>query len=151
VVAGIRSALKLVERSLGDERIVFFGAGASGAGCELAMRAALRAAGVPERMVAERVLCIDSRGLILRDRPDLEGEKATIAADPAVLRDWTLRRTGSISLAEVVENYRPTILIGASGQPGAFTEAIIRAMHRGCPRPIILPISNRRRGRGNPG
>jgi malate dehydrogenase (oxaloacetate-decarboxylating) len=41
-----------------------------------------------------------------------------------------------------VENYRPTILIGASGQPGAFNEPIIRAMHRGCPRPIILPISN---------
>src|SRR5206468_6828367 len=35
-----------------------------------------------------------------------------------------------------------TILIGASGQPGAFTEAIIRAMHHGCPRPIILPITN---------
>ena len=142
VVAGIRSALKLVGRSLGDERIVFFGAGASGAGCALAVREALRAAGVPGRMLAERVLCIDSKGLILRDRPGLEGEKAAIAADTAILRDWTLRGAGPISLGEVVDNYRPTILIGASGQPRAFTEAIIRAMHRGCPRPIILPISN---------
>ncbi|HEY6221767.1 MAG TPA: NAD-dependent malic enzyme, partial [Candidatus Eisenbacteria bacterium] len=142
VVAGIRSAVRHVGRSLAGERIVFFGAGASGAGCALATRAALRAAGVPEEKISERVLCLDSKGLILRDRPGIEGEKAAIAADPELLRGWRVARPESVSLAEVVDNYRPTVLIGASGQPGAFTEPIIRAMLRGCQRPIILPISN---------
>ncbi len=142
VVAGIRSAIRHVGRSLAAERIVFFGAGASGAGCALATRAALRGAGVPEETISDRVLCLDSKGLILSDRPGLEGEKAAIAADPKLIRGWRVDRPGSVSLADVVENYRPTVLIGASGQPGAFTEPIIRAMHRGCPRPIILPISN---------
>jgi len=142
VVAGFRSALKHAERSLRDERIVFFGAGASGAGCALAARAALRDAGVPEAQLSSRVLCLDSKGLILRDRPGLEGEKETIAADPAVVQGWTVAQRDRISLAEVVEHFHPTILVGASGQPGAFTERIVRAMLRGCPRPIVLPISN---------
>jgi malic enzyme len=142
VVAGLRSALKHVGRALADERIVVFGAGASGAGCALAARAALREAGVPERELASRVLCLDSRGLILRDRPGLEGEKAMIAADPALVRGWAAGNGGRILLADVVRHFHPTILIGASGQPGAFTEPIVREMICGCPRPIILPISN---------
>jgi malate dehydrogenase (oxaloacetate-decarboxylating) len=42
----------------------------------------------------------------------------------------------------VVRHFRPTVLIGASGRPGAFTEPIVREMLRHTPRPVILPISN---------
>ncbi|MCM3356292.1 NAD-dependent malic enzyme, partial [Bacillus halotolerans] len=34
------------------------------------------------------------------------------------------------------------ILIGVSGQPGLFTEEIIREMHKHCARPIVMPLSN---------
>src|SRR6185295_243222 len=88
VTSGVRSALKHVGRSLAEERIVFFGAGASGAGSALALRSALRAQGVPESDLSARVLCLDSKGLILRDRPGLEGEKAVLAADPARVQGW---------------------------------------------------------------
>lgn len=142
VVAGVRSALRHIGRVLPDERIVFYGAGASGAGCALAVRRALEAEGVPPRVLASRVLCLDSKGLILNDRPGLEGEKALIAADPMMVRAWGIASSARIPLAEVVERFHPTVLIGASGQPGAFTEAVVRAMHRHCARPIILPISN---------
>jgi malate dehydrogenase (oxaloacetate-decarboxylating) len=53
-----------------------------------------------------------------------------------------MRSSGPILLADVVERFHPTVLVGASGQTGAFTEAIVCAMHRHCARPIILPISN---------
>jgi malic enzyme len=43
---------------------------------------------------------------------------------------------------DVMTNVHPTILIGTSGQPGLFTEDIIRTMARHVPRPIILPLSN---------
>lgn len=142
VVAGIRSALRHIGRVLPDERIVFYGAGASGAGCALAVRRALEAEGVPPRELASRVLCLDSKGLILNDRPGLEGEKALIAADPVMVRAWGIASSARIPLDEVVQRFHPTVLIGASGQPGAFTEAVVRAMHRHCARPIILPISN---------
>jgi len=141
IVAGIRSGLKRAGRLLADERVVFYGAGASGAGCALAVRAAMAADGVPESELGRRVLCLDSRGLILADRPGLEGEKRAIAADPAVTAGWPAPE-GKIGLDEVVRRFRPGTLVGASGQPGAFTEPIVHAMVSACPRPIILPISN---------
>jgi malate dehydrogenase (oxaloacetate-decarboxylating) len=142
LMAGIRSALQHVGRSLREERVVFLGAGASGAGCALAVRRALREAGVPEPELASRVLSLDSKGLIVQGRPGLEGEKAAIAADPALVSGWAAGPNGGIALAEVVARFHPTILIGASGQPGWFTESLTRDMARHCDRPIVMPISN---------
>lgn len=48
----------------------------------------------------------------------------------------------AISLLDVVRNAKPTILIGVSGQPGLFTEELIREMHKHCERPIVMPLSN---------
>jgi malate dehydrogenase (oxaloacetate-decarboxylating) len=45
-------------------------------------------------------------------------------------------------LLDVVMNARPTILIGTSGQPGTFTEEIVRAIGPYAERPIIFPLSN---------
>jgi malate dehydrogenase (oxaloacetate-decarboxylating) len=92
--------------------------------------------------LGSRVLCLDSKGLILRGRPGLAGEKAAIAANPAVVGSWSASGDGSIRLEEVIRHFHPTILIGASGQPGAFTETMIRDMLAHCSRPIVLPISN---------
>jgi malate dehydrogenase (oxaloacetate-decarboxylating) len=41
-----------------------------------------------------------------------------------------------------MNNARPTTLIGVSGQAGAFTEPVVRAMARGTARPVIFPLSN---------
>ncbi len=42
------------------------------------------------------------------------------------------RSARAIDLAEVIHQVRPTILIGTSGQAGAFTESIIREMALAC-------------------
>jgi malate dehydrogenase (oxaloacetate-decarboxylating) len=47
-----------------------------------------------------------------------------------------------ISLAAVVAEVHPTVLIGASTQGGAFTENIVKDMAGHVDRPIILPLSN---------
>jgi len=142
VVAGIRMALRRVARPLTDTRVVFYGAGASGAGCALALRAAMRAAGVPEGELCRRVLCLDSNGLIVKDRIGLEGAKREIAADPGHVKDWPRSADGAVRLPDVVRQFAPHVLVGASGQPGAFTESIIRDMLAGTPRPIVLALSN---------
>jgi malate dehydrogenase (oxaloacetate-decarboxylating) len=41
-----------------------------------------------------------------------------------------------------VARARPTILIGTSTQPGAFSEPIVRTMAASAERPVILPLSN---------
>jgi malate dehydrogenase (oxaloacetate-decarboxylating) len=142
VEAGIRTALDRAERRFKDERIVLFGAGASGAGIALQLRQAMRAEGIDDADLSRRVLCLDSRGLILSNRPGLGGHKREIAADPAVTATWMGTDDGRFTLMHVVREFRPTILIGASGQPGSFTESIVRTMHAGCDRPIVLALSN---------
>jgi len=140
--AGIRTALDRAERRLKDERIVLFGAGASGAGIALQLRHAMRAAGVDRDDLSKRVLCLDSKGLILGSRQGLEGHKRDIAADPAIAADWISSDDGRFTLLDVVRQFKPTILIGVSGQPGSFTEEIVRVMHASCERPIVLALSN---------
>lgn len=142
VVAGIRTALRRTGRPLSDTRAVFYGAGASGAGCALALRAAMRAAGVPERELARRVLSLDSKGLIVRDRAGLDGAKREIATDPAFVDGWPRAEDGSIRLADVVRQFAPHVLVGVSGQSGAFNESIIRDMAAASTRPIVLALSN---------
>jgi malate dehydrogenase (oxaloacetate-decarboxylating) len=41
-----------------------------------------------------------------------------------------------------VRNAKPTTLIGVSGQPGSFSEQVVRAMAENNPRPVIFPLSN---------
>jgi malate dehydrogenase (oxaloacetate-decarboxylating) len=142
VVAGIRTGLRDVGRAIEDAKIVFFGAGAAGAGCALAVRAAMRAAGMSEAEIARRVLSLDSKGLIVTSRPGLDGIKRDIAVDRSVVAGWTPSPDGTFDLATVVRHFAPSVLVGVSGQAGAFTEAIIGDLVRGCPRPIVLALSN---------
>ncbi len=142
VVSGIRSGLRQAGRGLRDERVVFYGAGASGAGSALAVRAALQTAGLTPAEIARRVLCLDSKGLILSDRAGLDSAKREIAADPSVVRGWPAPADGAFRLGDVVRSFAPTVLVGASGQAGAFSEAIVRGMLAGCARPIVLALSN---------
>jgi malate dehydrogenase (oxaloacetate-decarboxylating) len=142
VVASIRSALRRIGRGLEGERIVFLGAGASGGGCALAVRATLREAGVPETELTRRVLLLDSKGLIVGDRPGLDGHKKLLAADRSMLASWDGGPKGTYGLLDVARNFHPTVLVGCSGQSGAFTEEIVRTMHASCPRPVILVLSN---------
>ena len=142
VVAGIQSALRQTGGRLEDARVVFYGAGASGAGSALAVRAAMREAGVAVADLAGRVICLDSKGLILAGRAGLEGAKREIGADPALVAEWRASEGDFFNLADVVRQFKPDVLVGASGQPGAFTEAIVRDLVAGCPRPIVLALSN---------
>jgi malate dehydrogenase (oxaloacetate-decarboxylating) len=55
---------------------------------------------------------------------------------------WPRDPDGRIGLAEVVARTRPTMLIGTSTQPRAFTEAIVTEMAAHTERPVIMPLSN---------
>jgi malate dehydrogenase (oxaloacetate-decarboxylating) len=72
----------------------------------------------------------------------LQSFQAPFVQPPDRLVNWTLESPGWIGLADVVANAQPTVLIGASGQPGAFSEAVVRSMAKPVRRPVLLILSN---------
>ena len=74
---------------------------------------------------------------------DLLDFQERLVQSSSALKEWKLT-SGSdyANLMDVISNTEASILIGVSGKPGLFTEEVIRQMLAGCPRPIILPLSN---------
>jgi malate dehydrogenase (oxaloacetate-decarboxylating) len=98
--------------------------------------------GLSERAARARLWAVDRDGLILSDIPRLPDQQVKLARDAAEVAGWTLSGSHQIGLLDTVVNVRPTVLIGASGQMGAFGEPVVRAMAAGCERPVIFPLSN---------
>ncbi len=139
-LAGIYSAARITQRRLADERVVILGAGAAGLGIARQIRAAMRAQGLNEEAAIRAVAVLDSRGLIVADGSQRDAYKAELAWPEHAVRGTPLATDRS--LAAVVASLRPTVLIGTSGQPGAFGEAVVREMAAHVERPVIMPLSN---------
>jgi len=127
---------------LRDQRIVMVGAGSAGSGIADGVVAALAAGGLSEAEAVARLWMVDRPGLVRRGSAGLQPFQARYARPEAELAGWRRDEAGEVSLLEVVERVRPTTLIGASGQAGAFPEDVVRAAARHVERPVILPLSN---------
>jgi malate dehydrogenase (oxaloacetate-decarboxylating) len=80
--------------------------------------------------------------LLVEGTPDIHPNQQFLLRARSELTTWKLKSPNRIDLIDVVENARPTTLVGVSGQAGAFTEEVVRAMARHVDRPIIFPLSN---------
>jgi malate dehydrogenase (oxaloacetate-decarboxylating) len=139
-LTGILSALRIKGERLAEQRIVIHGAGAAGLGIARQIKAALRLDGVAESDLHRCVALLDSRGLLVDDQAPTDGYKAELSWPLATAREFAL--ADDRSLEDVVAGYRPTVLIGTSGQPGAFHESLVRTMAAAVPAPVIMPMSN---------
>lgn len=137
-LAAIRGAVRVVGGSLATQRIVFAGAGSAGMGIARMLSDALGGSGA--QALATRILLVDEHGSIHRDRNDLSDYQQEFACAGSTFEKWNCAVTPI--LMDVVEQFAPTILVGVSGQPGLFTQELIRAMHRRAEQPIIFPLSN---------
>lgn len=126
---------------LRDQTVVFLGAGSAGCGIAEQIVAEMRAEGLSEDQARARVLMVDRFGLLTDKLANLLDFQSRLVQHSDQLADWQLE-SATISLMDVVRNAKPTVLIGVSGQPGLFSEEIIREMHAHCPRPIVMPLSN---------
>jgi malate dehydrogenase (oxaloacetate-decarboxylating) len=141
-VGTLLAAINVTRQPLRSQRIAVFGAGSAGTGiCALLLRAMIEA-GENERDARDRFYLVDRDGLLTDDMPGLHLFQAPFAQPRNRVADWTLQTPGRIGLTDVIANAQPTVLIGTSGQPHAFTEDIVRAMARHVPCPIIFPLSN---------
>ncbi|WP_420804062.1 NAD-dependent malic enzyme [Rahnella bonaserana] len=126
---------------LRDQRVTFLGAGSAGCGIAEKIVAQMIAEGATEDEARSQVFMVDRFGLLTDDMPNVLGFQRKLVTRKANITHWKVDAQ-NISLQDVVHNSKPTILIGVSGQPGLFTEEIIREMHHNCHHPIIMPLSN---------
>lgn len=114
VLAALTNALKLVKKALSEIRIVINGAGAAG----VAIAHLLQKAG------AQTILMCDSKGIIARDRTDLNPQKQEFVVDEAG------------TLADAMK--QADVFLGVSA-PGVVTVEMVQSM---APQPIVLAMAN---------
>ena len=145
--SGVASAVVLaacqgLKQKLQDQRIVIFGAGTAGCGIAEGLIRLLRAEGLDEREARQQIWAIDRPGLVLETTTGISADALKLARKPDEVTDWPKAADGRIDLQTVVEQVKPTVLIGTSTVAGAFTQAVVETMARHCERPLILPLSN---------
>lgn len=131
-LGGLYAAMRLTHSRLADQRILFVGAGEACLGMGALVVAEMIREGLSEQAAKARCLFRDSKGLVNQARSDLSARKRAFAQD----RDDLATRV------KTVEAFKPTIMIGATGQPSLFTRPIVEAMARLNPQPIIFALSN---------
>jgi malate dehydrogenase (oxaloacetate-decarboxylating)(NADP+) len=131
-LAGLMAALRVTGGTLGQQRLLFLGAGEAGTGIADLFVAAAMAEGMREADARARCWFVDSKGLVVTSRTDLAHHKLPYAHDHAFLA----------TLGEAVQALTPTALIGVSGMPQTFTQSIVEQMAALNQRPIVFALSN---------
>lgn len=134
-LAGLLRAGRLRGRALADERFLVFGAGAGGIGVARAILGGLEREGLTREAALARIFVVDSKGLLVTGRA-MESYKQAFA-QPA-REGWS----AAPSLLETIERGRITALLGLSGQPGTFDEAVVHALLANAERPVVFALSN---------
>jgi malate dehydrogenase (oxaloacetate-decarboxylating) len=143
VAAGaLLAAVRVTGVPLADQRVVIVGAGSAGCGIGALILREMIDAGLPEAEARRRFFAVDRDGLLVQGMPDLLSFQQPFVQSPAAVADWAREHPDRIGLYDVVANAKPTVLIGVSGQPGMFTERIVRTMAANVARPVIFPLSN---------
>ncbi len=143
VAAGtLLSAINVTGVALTEQRIAVLGAGSAGCGIASLLLKMMVEAGLPENVAAARFFMVDRDGLLVDGMNAIEPFQLPFVQKRAAVETWTIDHPDKISLLDVVENAKPTVLIGVSGQPGAFSEGAVRAMAENNRRPVIFSLSN---------
>jgi malate dehydrogenase (oxaloacetate-decarboxylating) len=136
------SAVNVTGVPITQQRIVFLGFGGAGIGIANLMVSVMRDAGLSDHEAHARIYALDRSGLVVEGRKEMDPGQAPFAHPRAEVSGWQVANSEQIGLLDVIRNAKPTVLIGVSGQFGAFTEEAVRTMARGVDRPIVFPLSN---------
>ncbi len=138
VLAGLLGALNISKQRLADQVYMSFGAGTAGAGIVSRIYDEFVAQGMSPAEAKKHFYLVDKQGLLFADDPTLTPAQRPFARS----RSEFANADALTTLEAAVHAVHPTVLVGTSTQPGAFTEPIIRDMAAHTERPVIFPISN---------
>jgi malate dehydrogenase (oxaloacetate-decarboxylating) len=139
------AAINVTGLPLKEQRVVVLGAGSAGCGIASLIQSSMVEAGLTPEEAASRFYVVGRNGLMIEGTTNLdklEPFQRRFVQKTASVNGWKLEQAGQISLFDVMKNAHPTVLIGVSGQAGAFSEKIVREMARHTERPVIFPLSN---------
>jgi malate dehydrogenase (oxaloacetate-decarboxylating) len=143
VLAAALCATRAAGTAMRDQTVVIHGAGTAGIGIADSLRQVMIDEGLSPDDATARFYALGSKGLLTTDYPGtLRDFQVPYARHAAEVAGWRRDGDGRIGLAEVVTRSRPTMLIGTSTQPGAFSEPIVTEMAAHVDRPVIMPLSN---------
>ena len=135
-LAAILGALNISKQKFTDQRVMVFGAGTAGAGIAHQIYEEFMQQGLSSDEAKQHIYLVDKQGLLTDDMTDLTEGQQFFARSTSDLQ------VPLPTLLAAVRAIRPTILIGTSTCPGAFTEEIVKEMAAHTERPIIFPLSN---------
>lgn len=141
-LAALLAACEVTGVKLQNHRIVVFGAGSAGTGISDQIIDAMVRDGLSAEEAHKRFWLIDRQGLLLNSDLELTDAQKPYGRDPKEIESWTINEKKYPSLTDTIRHVKPTILIGCSAQPGAFSQDLIETMATHCERPIIFPLSN---------
>jgi malic enzyme len=141
-LGGIFGGLRITKERISDQRIVFIGAGEACTGIARLVSSAMRNEGADAKTIKRALVAFDSKGLLHSGREISEVFKREFALSKEVMDHYGLDPHSELSPVEVIRAVKPTILIGATAQPGAFTQEMVEEMAKHVDRPIIMPLSN---------
>ncbi|SES66998.1 NAD-dependent malic enzyme [Thalassotalea agarivorans] len=140
-VGSLLAACRAKGAKLSEQKVVFVGAGSAGCGIAEQIIAQMVKEGLDEASARAQIFMIDRFGLLTEGMEGLRDFQQALVQAKALTKQWSMESEYA-QLIDVMENVKPTVLIGVSGVPGLFTEEAIKAMHKGCKTPIIFPLSN---------
>jgi malate dehydrogenase (oxaloacetate-decarboxylating) len=141
VTAALLSAINVTGVPLEQQKIVVLGFGTAGIGITNLLAQFMQDKGIPEQEARNRFYAIDRYGLVTENCKDVRPEQLPYARQEQEVQGWR-QPNGEIALLDVIRHAKPSVLIGVSGQAGAFTEDAVREMAKNTIRPVIFPLSN---------
>jgi len=139
-VAALFTAMRVAKSKLSEQTIVMFGAGSAGLGiANLICTAMVEDDGITLEEARTKIWLVDSRGFVFKGRSTggVSETKAPFAQEFDVGDESWIK-----DLGEIVKHVKATCIIGVSGQPKVFTEAVCTNMAANTDSPIIFPMSN---------
>lgn len=131
-LAGILGGVRLTGKKLTEHKFLFMGAGSAATGIAELISQAMAMQGLSINEARARNLLFDVNGLVESSRKDLADFQKPFAQ----------KRAPSKSFVDVINDFKPTGIIGVSTVPKLFNQAVIQAMSAVNERPIIFPYSN---------
>jgi malate dehydrogenase (oxaloacetate-decarboxylating)(NADP+) len=144
VLAGLTTALEILNEPIVGQRVLFLGAGSAAIGIAGLIVSAMQVKGLSNAEALGRIMMFDTQGIVLTGRKDLAAQKAPFAHKLPASKSFDHRDLADESpqIVAAIKSFRPTILIGVSTTQGLFTREVVETMSRLNARPVIFSLSN---------